>query len=298
MRARSRIVRCSSRTRARSDTRRHDVAGSSRASSTGGAHSDPPLRHLVRIVVLAPRRPDPLRALEELKRELGDHELLGPAPLRAAEPPSRAAGRQDLEPARPRDANRGAASRRPRLRWRRAGLTLSSTSTRRVLNTRCVEIGRPAREDPVGVERRALIRPTVDLHEVASARIHRQACLGREVPVVPLDQLVDLREAPNARGLQPTALEVGCVDCLVRELPRRLVELRLMPVELVLDRAQPAHPDRRAAERAHRGVRVGPEVPQPPAEGLSLHGAHREVGLEDEPSSRSRQSLPGSRRGS
>jgi primosomal protein N' len=35
----------------------------------------------VRIVVSGPAEADTLRALEELKRELGDHELLGPAPL-------------------------------------------------------------------------------------------------------------------------------------------------------------------------------------------------------------------------
>ncbi|HWX09306.1 MAG TPA: hypothetical protein VNY33_04955, partial [Gaiellaceae bacterium] len=41
----------------------------------------PPFRHLVRIVVSGPEEADPIRALEELKRELGEHELLGPAPL-------------------------------------------------------------------------------------------------------------------------------------------------------------------------------------------------------------------------
>jgi primosomal protein N' (replication factor Y) len=41
----------------------------------------PPFRHLVRIVVSGPEQADPLRALEELKAELGGDELLGPAPL-------------------------------------------------------------------------------------------------------------------------------------------------------------------------------------------------------------------------
>ena len=41
----------------------------------------PPFRHLVRIVVTGPEQADPLRALEELKAQLGGDELLGPAPL-------------------------------------------------------------------------------------------------------------------------------------------------------------------------------------------------------------------------
>jgi len=41
----------------------------------------PPFRHLVRIVVTGPEQADPLRALEELKAQLGRDELLGPAPL-------------------------------------------------------------------------------------------------------------------------------------------------------------------------------------------------------------------------
>ncbi len=61
---------------------RHDVAGFlagelDRRRELGY----PPFRHLVRIVVSGPAEADTLRALEELKRELGDHELLGPAPL-------------------------------------------------------------------------------------------------------------------------------------------------------------------------------------------------------------------------
>ncbi|HVA30888.1 MAG TPA: primosomal protein N' [Gaiellaceae bacterium] len=61
---------------------RHDVAGFlagelQRRRSLGY----PPFRHLVRIVVSGPGESDPLLALEELKRELVGHELLGPAPL-------------------------------------------------------------------------------------------------------------------------------------------------------------------------------------------------------------------------
>jgi len=41
----------------------------------------PPYRHLVRIVVTGPVLDDALRALEELRKGLGDASLLGPAPL-------------------------------------------------------------------------------------------------------------------------------------------------------------------------------------------------------------------------
>jgi primosomal protein N' (replication factor Y) len=41
----------------------------------------PPFRHLVRIVVSGPEPEAPLRALEELKAEIGGAELLGPAPV-------------------------------------------------------------------------------------------------------------------------------------------------------------------------------------------------------------------------
>jgi primosomal protein N' (replication factor Y) len=61
---------------------RHDVAGFNASElDRRRALGYPPFRHLVRIVVSGPEEADPLRALEELKRELGEHELLGPAPL-------------------------------------------------------------------------------------------------------------------------------------------------------------------------------------------------------------------------
>jgi primosomal protein N' (replication factor Y) (superfamily II helicase) len=61
---------------------RHDVAGfNSSELERRRALGYPPFRHLVRIVVSGPAEADPMRALEELKRELGEHELLGPAPL-------------------------------------------------------------------------------------------------------------------------------------------------------------------------------------------------------------------------
>jgi primosomal protein N' (replication factor Y) len=61
---------------------RHDVAGFNASElERRRALGYPPFRHLVRIVVSGPAEADALRALEELKRELGDTELLGPAPL-------------------------------------------------------------------------------------------------------------------------------------------------------------------------------------------------------------------------
>ena len=61
---------------------RHDVAGFNASElERRRALGYPPFRHLVRIVVSGPDEADALRALDELKRELGDAELLGPAPL-------------------------------------------------------------------------------------------------------------------------------------------------------------------------------------------------------------------------
>jgi len=61
---------------------RHDVRGFLESEiERRRALGYPPFRHLVRIVVSGPDEGDPLRALEELRRGLGDAELLGPAPL-------------------------------------------------------------------------------------------------------------------------------------------------------------------------------------------------------------------------
>jgi primosomal protein N' (replication factor Y) len=61
---------------------RHDVAGFlagelERRRELGY----PPFRHLVRIVVSGPDADGPLVALQELKDELGDDDVLGPAPI-------------------------------------------------------------------------------------------------------------------------------------------------------------------------------------------------------------------------
>jgi primosomal protein N' (replication factor Y) (superfamily II helicase) len=62
--------------------RRHDVerflAGELERREALGY---PPFRHLVRIVVAGPEPDAPMRALEELRRALGDDDLLGPAPI-------------------------------------------------------------------------------------------------------------------------------------------------------------------------------------------------------------------------
>ena len=56
-----------------------------------------------------------------------------------------------------------------------------------------------------------------------------------------------------------------------------------MLVDRVLDRAQTAHPHRRAAERADRRVGVGPEVAQTLSQRLALNRAAREIGREHTP---------------
>src|SRR6476619_3072799 len=65
--------------------------------------------------------------------------------------------------------------------------------------------GREAVEDPVRVEPSAPVRLAVEADEVAGARVHRQARLGREEAVVAVDQVVDLVERP-ARGERAPAL--------------------------------------------------------------------------------------------
>src|SRR4051794_8656628 len=116
---------------------------------------------------------------------------------------------------------------------------------------RCVHVGRPALEDPLRVQRPALVGAAVDLDEVPRLGIHRQARLGGEVAVVPVDELVHLREAPALGRRDPEALELVAVVDVERQLPPRVLELALVACELVLDRAQPPHPDRRPAETAN-----------------------------------------------
>ena len=142
-------------------------------------------------------------------------------------------------------------------------------------------VGREAGQDPPPVETLPLVRAAVHLDEVARARIHRELRLRREVPVVPLDQLVHDREAPGPRGLLPALRELHRLGRLGREREPRLAKLRLLPVELVVDRAQPPHPDRRPLDRTHRRARVGPEVTQPLPQGLPLDRAAGEVFRED-----------------
>ncbi len=91
------------------------------------------------------------------------------------------------------------------------------------------------------------------------------------MPVVPLDQPVDLGEVPLPRD----ALPIGGIGLA----PGRF-ELPLVLLERVLDRAQAAHPVQRAAERAHRRLRVRPEVPHALPQRPALDRAVREIGLE------------------
>src|SRR4051812_27409421 len=80
------------------------------------------------------------------------------------------------------------------------------------------------------------------------------------------------RAAPAARAHPPPlSLERRRVARRLRELAPCLRELRLVAVELLLDRVQTPHPQRRPAERADGGVGVRPEVPQPLLERLSAH---------------------------
>src|SRR4029453_5110248 len=92
---------------------------------------------------------------------------------------------------------------------------------------------------------------------------HRQPGLRREVAVVPFDQLVDLAEVPALRELAPLTLERLRVSRVREQRSARLRELPLVHLDLQLDRAQPSHPGRWAAEGRNRRARVGPEVPQP-----------------------------------
>ena len=245
---------------------RHDVAGfMAEELERRRALTYPPFCHLVRIVVSGPELADAMRALEELKFGLGGEELLGPAPLLRLRNRHRAqlVGKTDRPRALATRAARLLASAAPAMR--RAGLTAvvdvdPQSSLGR--GARGGEISRPPREDPLRVERSAFVRAAVDLHEVARPRIHREPRLRREEAVVPVDELVHLGEAPVPRRLPPLSLELRRVRGRARERMPRLLELLLVLLELHLDRAQPPHPDGRAAERAHRRVRVGPEVPR------------------------------------
>src|SRR5436190_9504609 len=99
-------------------------------------------------------------------------------------------------------------------------------------------VRRETLEDPPLAQRLALIGTAVQLHEVARARVHREFRLGREVAVVPLDQLVHLREAPAACGLEPEPPELLPVGSGLGELAPRVAELPLVLLGAVFDRAQ------------------------------------------------------------
>jgi primosomal protein N' (replication factor Y) len=258
--------------RAVSYAARHDVRGFLDGElERRRALGYPPFQHLVRIVVTGPELDDAMRALEELKAGLNGAELLGPAPLLRLRGRSRAqlVGKTH----RPRAlATRAAALlSAAAVPMRRAGLAAVVDVDPQSLYPRlsgqssagaacCAKIRRKALERPVLAEKVALIRAAVDLHEVARPRIHRQARLCREVAVVPLDQLVHLREAPRVHRLAPPACELVRVRHRRSKVAPRLPELLLMQLDPVLDRAQPPHPERRPAERTDRRIGVGTKV--------------------------------------
>jgi primosomal protein N' (replication factor Y) (superfamily II helicase) len=102
---------------------RHDVAGFLAGElERRRALGYPPFRHLVRVLVSGPELADATRALEELKAELPEFELLGPAPL------LRLRGRQRAQLVGKTDRPRALASRAAALlaaaapAMRRAGL--------------------------------------------------------------------------------------------------------------------------------------------------------------------------------
>jgi primosomal protein N' (replication factor Y) len=103
---------------------RHDAAGFLAVElERRQALGYPPFRHLVRVLVSGPDAEAPLRALRELKGELGGDELLGPAPL------SRLRGRHRAQLVAKTDRPRVVATQAARLlsaaapAMRKAGLT-------------------------------------------------------------------------------------------------------------------------------------------------------------------------------
>src|SRR6185437_11365351 len=122
--------------------------------------------------------------------------------------------------------------------------------------------------------------PAVEADEVARPRVHRESCLGREVAVVTLDQVVHRGEAPAGGELAPGGRELRGILELLRERPPRLAELTLVLVERVFNGAQPAHPGGRPAERPDAGFGIRTEVAEPRRDRLAAHRARREVGLD------------------
>ena len=118
------------------------------------------------------------------------------------------------------------------------------------------------------------------MDEVTGSRVHRQARLRRKVTVVPLDQVVDIAEAPRLRQLTPCLRERLVVRMLRAQLEPALAQSLLVIVDRELDRAQPSHPREWAAKRAEGSVGAGTEVPEAASQRLPRHRAVDQVRLD------------------
>ena len=131
------------------------------------------------------------------------------------------------------------------------------------------------------VDRPARVRPPVDEDEVAGARVHRQPRLGREVPVVPLDQVVHVAEvpvpassghsrrtAPGRRRTRPerspaSARRCSCSSSATSIARRRRIHASGPPSAVQLRRR--VRPEVPAADAAAARPRAGSRAYPPPA---------------------------------
>ena len=133
----------------------------------------------------------------------------------------------------------------------------------------------------MGIERLTRIGPAVDVYEVAGARVHRQARLGREVEIVPLDQLVDVAETPALRERSPRVGKPFLVAVVLgADKLARFCKACLVVGDLQFDLAEPSHPRKRSADCADGGVCAGSKVAPAPLERLAGDRTLDEIGLE------------------
>jgi peptide deformylase len=101
------------------------------------------------------------------------------------------------------------------------------------------------------------------------------------MPVVALDQVVDLTEIPAFCELPPrTGEELGVGAALLAQDRARFRQLKLVQLDRELDRAQPTHPGERTAERGQLRLRDGAEVTEPAAERLARQWVSLQILLE------------------